>query len=164
MVTSNKINCNDAINIVKYSKEYKEYFVRLNLDWIEEYFTVEAMDVKHLQAPEENIIAKGGEIFFVVENQCVKGTCALVNHGLSTYEIAKMAVNKNDRGRGFGRLLIKAALDCAREKGGQKVIVVSNTLLEPAINLYKKYGFKITRLGLDPNYERGNIEMALELN
>ena len=79
------------------------------------------------------------------------------------YEIAKMAVEKNTRGKGYGNLLMEAAIGGAKAKGADKIIIVSNTILEPAIKLYKKYGFRTIRLGQDPNYERGNIEMELIL-
>ncbi len=153
---------NEAIKLVSYRDEYKEDFIRLNLDWIEEYFTVEPLDLKQLKFPKENIITRGGEVFFVVEGQSVKATGALVNHDSGVYEIAKMAVQKCERGRGFGGLLMEVLIACAWEKQAQKIIIVSNTRLEPALNLYKKYGFKTTRLGPDPNYERGDIEMVLE--
>ena len=112
----------------------------------------------------ENIIKKGGEIFFIVEQQEVKGTCAAINHGSSIYEIGKMAVVKSSRGKGFGKILLETAINYARQKGANKIIIVSNTKLETAINLYKKYGFEVTRLGQNPDYERGNIEMTLKLS
>ncbi len=74
-----------------------------------------------------------------------------------------MAVEKDARGKGCGKLLMEAAIGGAKAKGADKIIIVSNTILEPAIKLYKKYGFKTIRLGQDQNYNRGNIEMELVL-
>ena len=157
------MNNSDNVQIVPFDDKYAEDFKRLNLEWIEKYFVVEGNDRKHLNHPRENIINQGGEIYSVIENGKVMGVCALVYYGEGIYEIAKMAVEKDARGKGYGNLLIEAAIVGAKEKGAIKIVIVSNTLLEPAIKLYKKYKFKTTRLGQDPNYERGNIKMELIL-
>ena len=151
------------VKVVPFQDEYADDFKRLNLEWIEKYFVVEEMDKKQLEDPQENIIEPGGEIYSVLEDGRVRGVCALVFHEEGVYEIAKMAVDKESRGKGYGNLLMDAAIEGARKKGADKIVIVSNTVLETAINLYKKYGFIITRLGQDPDYERGNIEMQLDL-
>lgn len=151
------------VKVAPFQDEYADDFKRLNLEWIEKYFVVEEMDKKQLEDPQENIIEPGGEIYSVLEDGRVRGVCALVFHEEGVYEIAKMAVDKESRGKGYGNLLMDAAIEGARKKGADKIVIVSNTVLETAINLYKKYGFIITRLGQDPDYERGNIEMQLDL-
>ena len=154
----------ENVKVVLFDDKYAEDFKRLNLGWIEKYFEVEENDKKHLNYPSENIIEKGGEIYSVVEDGRVMGVCALVNNDEGVYEIAKMAVEKDARGKGYGNLLMEAAINGAKEKRALKIVIVSNTILEPAIKLYKKFGFETTRLGKNPNYERGNIEMELILN
>ena len=42
-------------------------------------------------------------------------------------------------------------------------MLYSNRILEPAIALYKKVGFKEVSLEKDVYYERANIKMKLEL-
>ena len=153
----------ENVRVVPFDDEYAEDFKRLNLEWIEKYFSVEEKDKKHLNHPRKNIIEQGGEIYSVIENERVMGVCALLNNNEGIFEIAKMAVEKEARGKGYGNLLMEAAIDGAKEKGAIKMVIVSNTILEPAIKLYKKYGFEAMRLGQDPNYERGNIEMELVL-
>lgn len=44
-----------------------------------------------------------------------------------------------------------------------EITLLSNTILEPAISLYKKHGFETVHLGPHPDYERCNIEMRLML-
>ena len=151
------------IKVESFRDEYANDFKRLNLEWIEKHFVVEEMDKKHLEHPRENIIEPRGEIYFVLEDGIVKGVCALVFHEEGVYEIAKMAVDKESRGLGYGNLLMDALIEGARKKNAYKILIVSNTILDTAINLYKKYGFITTRLGQDPEYERGNIEMELDL-
>ena len=157
------MNLPDEVKVESFDDRYAADFKRLNLEWIEMYFKVEEMDEKHLNNPREYIIEPGGEIYSVVEGGKVKGTCALIFHEEGIYEIAKMAVDADSRGKGYGNMLMEASIEGAREKGADKILIVSNTILEPALNLYKKYGFQTTRLGQDPDYERGNIEMQLHL-
>ena len=156
--------CGMTIKTVPFQDKYANDFKKLNLEWIEKYFSVEEIDKKHLEHPQENIIEPGGEIYSVVEDGIVKGVCALVFHEEGVYEIAKMAVDKESRGKGYGNLLMEAAIEGAGKKEADKIMIVSNTVLEAAINLYKKYGFITTRFGQDPDYERGNIEMQLDLS
>jgi len=151
------------VKVEPFQDEFADDFKRLNLEWIEKYFVVEEMDKKHLDHPRENIIEAGGEIYSVLEDGIVKGVCALVFHEEGVYELAKMAVDKESRGKGYGNLLMEAVIKGARDKNAEKIIIVSNSQLDAAINLYKKYGFITTRLGQDPDYERGNIEMQLDL-
>ena len=150
------------VKVEPFQDEYTDDFKRLNLEWIEKYFVVEEIDKKQLEDPQENIIEPGGEIYSVIEDGKVRGVCALIFHEEGVYEIAKMAVDKESRGKGYGNLLMEAVIGGARKKEANKILIVSNTRLEAAINLYKKYGFIITRLGQDPDYERGNIEMQLD--
>ncbi|MDA1341987.1 MAG: hypothetical protein O3B36_04035 [Proteobacteria bacterium] len=51
------------ILIHPFKNEYASNFKSLNLEWIEEFFTVEQEDIKILLNPEEYVLAKGGEIF-----------------------------------------------------------------------------------------------------
>ena len=152
------------VKVVPFEDKYAVDFKRLNLEWIEEYFRVEELDLKHLEHPRENIIEPGGEIYSVIEDGIVIGVCALLFHEEGVYELAKMAVDKGSRGKGYGNLLMEAIIEGARAKNAEKIIILSNTQLDPAINLFKKYRFITTRLGQDPDYEGGNIEMQLDLS
>lgn len=151
------------IETVTFDKKYLPAFVEFNREWIEKHFVLEPMDLAQLEAPQKSILEPGGEIFFVLEDGEPVATCAMVPHGERCYELAKMAVSTNARGRGYGDVMMVAAVKWAREKKADKVTLLSNTVLEPAISLYKKHGFKIVHLGAHPDYERCNIEMSLDL-
>ena len=138
-------------------------FVELNRQWIEHYFKIEPMDMKQLEQPYESILAPGGEIFFILENERAIGTCAMVPNAKDSYELAKMAVAPESRGRGLGDILMKVAIAWARAKNAQTITILSNTVLIPAIELYKKHGFETIHLGPHPDYSRCNIEMLLKL-
>jgi N-acetylglutamate synthase-like GNAT family acetyltransferase len=120
------------VSVVTYDPKYQTYFVELNREWIELYFVLEPMDLAQLEDPHGTILNHGGEILFVLENGEPVGTCAMIPHGERCYELAKMAVAPKVRGRGYGDILMKAAIDWARENGAQKIMLLSNTILEPA--------------------------------
>jgi len=149
--------------VVPYREEFKAAFELLNRQWIESYFAMEDADRKVLGNPRAEILDQGGEIFFLLEEGQVRGTCAVLRHNEGEYEIAKMAVAPEARGRGYGDLLMAAALQFAREAGGHRVIIVSNTVLEPAIRLYEKHGFVRVPLAADQRYVRANIRLERSL-
>lgn len=148
---------------VTYQAQFHEAFVELNTEWIQKYFRLEEMDLLQLNQAQESILNIGGEIFFVLDQGKAVATCAMVPHGKESYELAKMAVSPEYRGQGLGDVLMEAAILWARQKGAKEVTLLSNTILEPAISLYKKHGFQTTHLGSHPDYERSNIEMKLPL-
>lgn len=151
------------IEIVPYRDEFRSAFERLNRDWIELYFVLEDADREVLGDPRRKIIAPGGQVFFVLERGEVVGTCAVLRHNAEDYEIAKMAVSPSARGRGFGDILMEAAVAFASEAGASRVIIVSNTVLEPAIRLYRKHGFVEVPMDVGGRYRRANIRLEREL-
>lgn len=152
------------IEIVGYAPIYKDAFKRLNEEWIEKHFVMEEADHKVLDHPEEQIISKGGHILFAVRGELVAGTCAIIksNHQTFEFDLAKMGVDPRYRGNGIGFKLGVAAIQKAKELGAKNVFLESNTLLAPAINLYKKLGF-VEFHGEPSLYERADIQMMMEL-
>jgi putative acetyltransferase len=153
----------ETATVVSYRDELRASFERLNRDWIEKYFVLEQPDLEVFSDPRAKILEPGGEIFFVVEDGEVQGTCAVIRHSAEECEIAKMAVAPGARGRGFGDLLMERALAFAAGLGARRVIIVSNTVLEPAIRLYRKHGFVQVPLVTDGRYQRANIRLEREL-
>jgi ribosomal protein S18 acetylase RimI-like enzyme len=152
-----------AVTVVPYREEFRAAFEQLNRDWIEMYFVLEDPDREVFRDPQAKILAAGGQIFFVLEDGEVQGTCAVIRHAAGECEIAKMAVAPGARGRGFGDRLMDAAIDFASTAGARKVVIVSNTVLEPAIRLYQKHGFARVPLADDERYRRADIRLELEL-
>jgi len=153
------------VSIVPYTPQYRQAFHDLNKLWIDQHFTMEPADEKYLQHPEENILEEGGDILVATYEDLPVGVCALVPLPKEVpydFELSKMAVDPEMRGKSIGWLLGKAVLDLAREKGAQSIFLESNTVLEPAIKLYQKLGFrKVARVA--SNYSRSNIQMAMDL-
>lgn len=152
-----------VVEVIHYRDEYQPDFEALNREWLERYFEVERTDLLYLRNPRGKIVDPGGQVFIAVEEGSVLGTCAMIRHSDEIYELSKMAVTQTARGRGLGNALMDAALAWTREKGAHKIVLESNTAMEPAIKLYEKYGFVTTRLGPTEQYTRSNIEMELEL-
>jgi GNAT superfamily N-acetyltransferase len=147
------------ITIVPYKEEYKEHIKSLNYEWIEKYFAVEPNDVIQLSNPQAEILDKGGKIFFALSNDKVVGTVSLLKVSEEEYELAKMAVTENYKGSGIGKMLMEHCIDEAKKLEAKKLTLVSNTKLNAAIQVYKKYGFVEIPLPKEIHYERGNIMM-----
>lgn len=148
--------------VVTYDPAYKKAFKDLNVEWIEKYFQVEKKDSEQLNNPEQ-CLEGGGQIFFVLDDAEPVATCAIYKHSEDQYELAKMAVRPDQQGRGLSNLLMQAAEDYARAQGAKEMLILSNTVLTPAITLYKKYGYVTSFLGDHPVYQRCNIEMKKSL-
>ena len=151
------------LRVVPYREDFRAAFEQLNRDWIETYFVLEDADRAVFADPAGAILQPGGQIFFVVEGDTVLGTCAVLRHSPSECEIAKMAVAPAARGRGLGDLLMEAAVDFARQIGARRVAIVSNTVLAPALRLYRKHGFVEVPLESDGRYQRANIRLERDL-
>jgi ribosomal protein S18 acetylase RimI-like enzyme len=151
-------------SVVRYREELRAAFEQLNRDWIESYFVLEDPDRAIFADPGGTILDRGGQIFFVVDDGEVLGTCAVLRHSEVECEIAKMAVARNARGRGLGDLLMAASIDYAHEIGATRIVIVSNTMLAPALRLYRKHGFLEVPLGSDERYERANIRLERQLD
>jgi putative acetyltransferase len=143
-----------------YQKKYANDFKRLNLEWIEKYFVVEEHDLEQLSHPEEHIINGGGEILFALYNDDVAGVCALIKTGDDEFELAKMAVSPNFQGLQIGYKLGLHSIKIAKQMGAKRVWLESNRKLTPALNLYRKLGFKEIPLTFTP-YARADIRMEL---
>ncbi len=133
-------------------------FVLLNNAWIEKYFQLEAFD-RELANDPARILRNGGHILSVTKNDSVVGVCALFQDSDDTYELARMAVSETAQGQGIGSLLLTEIINFSNQNRIKRLYLISNTLLEPAINLYKKFDFETISTGPHPVYKRGNIVM-----
>lgn len=149
------------IEIITYQPEHQPWFEKLNRDWIEKYFWMEAIDEQVLQHPEEHIIKKGGMIFMALYQKEMAGTAALKFVEPGVYEFTKMGVGAKFQGKKIGEVLSQVAIQHAKDKKAKKIILYSNTKLIPAINLYRKLGF--IEVPVDGPYERSDIKMELSL-
>ena len=140
-------------------------FRTLNEEWIARYFSLEARDIETLGDPETTILRKGGSIFMVYADSLPVGCAALIPLGQGVYELSKMAVSPQLRGRGIGRRLLLHTIAQARLLGATSLVLGSNTRLADAIHLYESVGFRhVPPASLPPNpYTRANVFMQMPL-
>lgn len=131
-------------------------FVRLNERWIAEFFEIEEVD-RELARDPEAVIRRGDLILTVTLGDAVVGCCALFRHADASFELARMAVDPPFQGRGIGAALVEKAIERARGLGGVRITLLTNTVLAPAIALYRRHGFETVREGPHPDYTRCNL-------
>lgn len=129
------------VTIIEYSGRYLDDFRNLNLEWLDKYNLTEEADMIVLNDPQGMIVDKGGFIWLAMAENKVIGSSALIKEHDGEYELAKMAVTAEYRGKGISKLLIETCLDKAKEIGAKKLLLFSNHQLQTALKLYEKYGF-----------------------
>ena len=152
------------LTIINFENRYAKDFYNLNIEWLQTYFYVEPYDDEVLSNPQDYIIDKGGHIFFAMLDGKVVGTVALMpTKETAVFELTKMAVSPIHRGFKIGQHLMQHCIDFATSHHYNSLMLYSNTKLENAIYIYRKYGF--IEIPVEPNspYKRGNIKMVLDL-
>ena len=152
------------ISIESFKKEYTSAFYSLNKEWIEESWKLEESDINDLSNPQEYIIDKGGEIFFAIKDNKVIATAAMVYIDDTMFELAKMTVAKKFRGLGISNQLMDSCIDFAKDRNATQIILITNSSLAIARNLYDKYGFKEIVLDSEKYGDRGDVKMVLKFN
>lgn len=153
-----------SIEIVEFHERFANDFADLNYEWIEKAYSIEEHDREILDHPVEQIIDKGGQIFFALVNGQPAGTVALIEMGDDAFELAKMAVSPEHRGAGLSNLLMDGCIEYSRATGKHRIILESNTKQVVAIKLYRKYGFVETPLDPNSQFVRANIRMELAIS
>ncbi len=145
-------------------KGHSDDFIRLNEQWITKYFALEDGD-RNLAKYPFKIVDDGGHILSLVDDGKVAGVCALFRdkENPRLLQLARMAVDPETQGKGYGNALMDAALRLASEMDATDVRLYTNTVLGAAVALYRKYGFRTISEGPHPLYARCNIVMEKRL-
>jgi ribosomal protein S18 acetylase RimI-like enzyme len=152
------VNSESEVEIIEFSLELKDHIKILNLEWIKVHFKVEDKDERVLSNPQEEIIDKGGKIFYARYNGEIVGTVSLLKINDVTFELTKMAVTKKVQGLGIGKKMLEHLFIIAERERIEKLIIYSARKLKSAIHLYLKYGF--TEIALEEGvYERADIKL-----
>jgi putative acetyltransferase len=137
-------------------------FRDLNVEWIEGFFGMEEHDHEMLGDPEGYILRRGGHIVMAFAAERAMGCCALIPVRPGVYEVAKMAVSEEVRGRGIGRKVLEATVAQARAMGARILTLATNSKLGNAVHLYESIGFR--HLPPEPSpYTRANVFMEMAL-
>jgi N-acetylglutamate synthase-like GNAT family acetyltransferase len=152
------MNTQDTVEIIPFSSDLKEHVKILNIEWLQKYFRVEERDEEVLSNPQEEIIDKGGLIFYARYKGEIIGTVSLMKINDTTFELSKMAVSDKAQGLGVGNKLLEHCMTVAENNNIKKLFLYSNRILLPALHLYEKFGFIEVSLE-DVSYERADIKM-----
>lgn len=145
------------MNVIPYKEKYKNYFIQFNTDWIKDNFEYLEEEDLHTFNHIEESLEKGAMIYFAIDNENVLATCMTKPLGDDgTWEICKLGSNKNLPHKGAGSAVFEAAMNWAILHGARKLFILSNSKLETALHIYKKYGFREIKLD-DYEYVRGDI-------
>ncbi|MFM2086615.1 MAG: hypothetical protein RLZZ237_1484 [Pseudomonadota bacterium] len=149
-----------AVDIIDYEAHYALDFKRLNIEWLERYFYVEALDDQVLSDPQASILDGGGQIFLARLDGRIVGTCSLIRAGAGTFELSKMAVTPACQGLGIARRLLMRALQAFEASGATLLFLESNSKLQPALQLYESSGFAhVARPAGEVHYQRADVYM-----
>ncbi len=157
-----------ALSLIEYSDDLGPAFKRINAEWIDAMFVMEATDRDVLDNPRARIVDPGGAILFVaIEGIGIVGTCALRKTGPRAFELTKMGVADAARGRKAGEFLLGHAIDRAKSLGAGELYLLTSHKCAAAIHLYEKHGFVhdagvMARHGA--TYERCDVAMAYPID
>ena len=148
--------------IIDYEDQYHKDFQRLNLEWLEKFNLVESHDLEILNHPREIVLDNGGFLFLLKEDDTIIGTAGIFKINDAEYELIKMSVAPEYRGKKFGDMLLEKCIDKAKEINASKLILFSNSNLQTAIRLYEKFGFKHLDV-VDAAFKTADVKMELKL-
>lgn len=129
------------LTITPYQPNYQPYFDRYNRAWIAQYFFVEPIDELVLTNPEEHIINKGGELWFIEMNGAIVGCYALIAREDANFEFSKLGIAPEAKGQKLGQTLLHHAYARAKARGASKLIIYTHSSLTTACQLYRDEGF-----------------------
>ena len=152
-----------TVTIDTFRPEHAAAFDALNRAWLVAYQLLEPADELHLTDPAGHILDPGGEIYVALEDHVVIGTCAVVPCGPETFEVVKLAVAPEARGRRIGRQLVDACLAYARLKGARQAVLLSSSRLGAALKLYEQVGFRHAPMPATTPYATADVYMELNL-
>lgn len=143
------------MKIIEYDKKYQKEFIALNIAWIEKYFVPEQEDYDILNNVDE-LLRSGAMIYFAVEGEQVLATCMAMPLHDNVWELCKLAANTHFQGHGAGTAVFKACMDYAAAHGAEQIMLISNSILKPALHIYQKLGFQPAELP-PHTYDRADV-------
>ncbi len=121
---------------------------RVNQTWQ----LADVFDIRRQTKIHGEIVDKRGEFddqyplnknyLLIEENDVPVGTTRLNFNNSDFAKIERVSVAEQFQGRGYGRKLIQAAEEWARESGFSKIVITS---LDTAVGFYQKLGYKVNQ-------------------
>lgn len=131
----------NKVEIIPFREDIQHHFKKINYEWIDNYFEIIDHDKLVLENPKEEIIDKGGYIYFAQYNNKVVGCVALERINDTTFELSKMGVRPYYQGLKIGKLLMLKAIEKSKQLSIESLVLYTNPKLISAIKLYKRNGF-----------------------
>ena len=150
------------VEIISYHPAFHHDFKRLNMEWLEQFGLLESHDLEILDDPEETVIKSGGKIFLAKEGEKIVGSAGIMKANDNAYELVKMAVDPEYRGRGISKLLLDRCIEEVKSLQAKKLFLFSNSQLLTALKLYDQYGF-IRVDATDSPFVTADVKMELAL-
>ena len=97
---------------------------------------------KDLSDIKKHYIETGGCFKIIEDNGRIVGSYGLFPLSSDTCELRKMYLLSEYQGRGLGKLMMNDAIKVAQDKGFKEMVLETNSILDKAIRLYRKYGFQ----------------------
>ncbi|MDE6188763.1 MAG: helix-turn-helix domain-containing GNAT family N-acetyltransferase, partial [Clostridia bacterium] len=145
-----------TFEVIPFEEKYRQTFIDFNTDWITSYFgKIEKHDIEEFENIDKDL-ERGGMIFFAVKDGIALATCMAKPLDGYTWEICKLGSNKRYSHKGAGSAVFEASMNWALDKGAERLFILSNSVLKPALHIYRKFGFKEIKLD-NYQYERGDI-------
>ena len=149
--------------ILPFTAQRAHHFDSLNRAWIEELFSIEPKDIEILSKPQENILDKGGEVWFGALGETIVGACALLVEAPGVMEFSKLGVAPAARGHGVARALLRHCVMRARERGVHTLRIYTNSKLAPANALYQSEGFKVVDMTPEQKLHYARVDIMYDL-
>ena len=148
------------VEIIPYDSKYHSDFKRLNLEWLDKYELTESHDLEVLDDPQKYVLDGGGCLFLAMYGDRVVGTAGLLKEREGEFELVKMSVDPEFRGKGISKILLDHCLEEAKKKNAKKIFLFSSSKLQTAIKLYEKYGFQHVAV-TDAPFLTADVKMEL---
>lgn len=134
----------ETLAILDYESAYQTSFEGMYRAWFTAQFGMdpEPTDEYVLKQPEAAILEKGGAVLVAFYRGQLAGFVALKPQGTGVYELTKMIVHPDFRGKGLGEALCRAIVARAEAMGAGRVILYTHHSLKDAIKIYHKLGFE----------------------
>jgi GNAT superfamily N-acetyltransferase len=94
---------------------------------------------------EEYYLGREGQGFWIADDGRVVGMVGIERHGGDAGELRRMAVEKANRRKGIGRMLLGVAETFCRDYGYRRVMLSTSELQAAAARLYESAGYRRVR-------------------
>lgn len=147
------------MKVIPFEERYRQDFIDFNTDWIVSNFgAVEAHDLETFETIDEKLQA-GAMIFFAVQDGIALAACMATPMEGTTWEICKLCSNRQVPHKGAGSAVFQTSMEWALSHGAERLFILSNRKLKPALHIYRKFGFQEIKL---QSYEYARGEIAFE--